>query len=217
VGNSVKYCREGDRITLFVPKDQPTTIAVRDTGIGIEKSIQEKLFRDEKKISTPGTWGEQGSGLGLLLCRDIMEAHGGTLEFESTPGKETVFYAKLPVVHPLILVVEDEPDAIKLIRKVLLPVEVEIIEAHNGKEAWDKLTETRPHLIITDLNMPVMNGYDLLIKIRSNPDTEDIPVIVLTSDAKQATWEKVYQLKADDFVPKPLEIEEFVSRVRRFI
>lgn len=217
VSNAVKYCKEGDSITLFVPKDKPAAIAVRDTGTGIDEAIQEKLFRDDGKITTTGTRGEMGTGLGLLLSRDIMEAHGGVLEFESTPGEGSVFYAKLPVVNPIILIVEDDPNVRKLTRKMLKPVDAEIMEAQDGKDAWDKLTEVRPHLIITDIQMPAMDGFELLIKVRSNPATEDIPVIVLTSDAKQKTWEKAYQLKADDFVPKPFDIEDLVPRVRRFI
>lgn len=217
VSNSVKYCKEGDKITLFVPKDKPTAIAVSDTGTGMDEAMQKKLFSGEEKTTTPGTWGEIGTGLGLLLSRDIMEAHGGALEFESTPGEGSVFYAKLPVVNPIILVVEDDPNVRKLVRKMLKQVDAEIVEAQDGNDAWDKLAEIRPHLVITDIQMPAMDGFELLIKIRSNPATEDIPVIVLTSDSKQKTWEKAYQLKADDFVPKPFDEEELVPRVRRFI
>lgn len=217
VSNAIKYCKEGDGITLFVPDGRPATIAVRDTGAGMDEAMQKKLFHDEEKTATPGTWGEMGTGLGLLLSRDIMAAHGGALEFESTLGEGSVFYARLPVVNPIILIVEDDPNVRKLVRKMLKPVDAEIMEAQDGKDAWAKLTGVHPHLIITDLHMPAMDGFELLIKVRSNPATEDMPVIVLTSDAKQKTWEKAYQLKADDFVPKPIDAEELISRVRRFI
>ncbi|MEE8432211.1 MAG: HAMP domain-containing sensor histidine kinase, partial [Candidatus Desulfatibia sp.] len=96
VSNAIKFCNKGDSITIYIPDGEPTTIAVSDTGVGINSKRLDAIFNYEEKTSTTGTAGEVGTGMGLPLSRDIMKAHGGELLVESTENKETVFYAKLP-------------------------------------------------------------------------------------------------------------------------
>jgi signal transduction histidine kinase len=96
VSNSIKFCTKGESVRLFIPAKSPSTIAVKDNGAGIPKSFLPDLFRHEVKTSTIGTEGEKGTGLGLPYCREIMEAHGGSLTVESTEGKGSTFYARLP-------------------------------------------------------------------------------------------------------------------------
>lgn len=96
VSNALKFCRNGDSVRLFIPDGELSTIAVSDTGTGIEESRIGTLFNYETRTSTLGTSGEMGSGLGLPLSLDIMTAHGGNLELSSTPGKGSTFYIKLP-------------------------------------------------------------------------------------------------------------------------
>lgn len=96
VSNAIKFCRKGDRITLFVPEGKSTTLVVIDTGVGISKNILSDIFRHEIKTSTRGTSGEAGTGLGLPLSHEIMKAHGGSLSVESTEGNGSAFYVHLP-------------------------------------------------------------------------------------------------------------------------
>ncbi len=96
VSNAIKFCKRGDRITLFVPEGTSATLAVMDTGVGISKNILPDIFRHEVKTSTIGTSGEAGTGLGLPLSHEIMRAHGGSLWVESAEGNGSAFYAHLP-------------------------------------------------------------------------------------------------------------------------
>jgi CheY-like chemotaxis protein len=215
--NAIKFCNKGGSITMFVPDGESATIAVKDTGIGIKEERHTEIFKYEERTSTPGTSGERGTGLGLPLIRDIMNSHGGTLEFDSKPGKGSTFYARLPLVHPVVLIVEDDPAIRLMLRKLLEKINSQIIEAENSKEALDMLAGTRPDLVVADISMPIMDGYELLEHIRKNLSLKDIPIIIITADDQEATRERVFSLGANDFVNKPIASADFVPRVRRYI
>ena len=100
LSNSIKFCKGGDEVRLFVPHGEPATIVVADTGVGISQENQKALFLYEEKTSTKGTAGEVGTGFGLPLCHDIVTAHKGRLELESETGKGSVFYVRLPDINP---------------------------------------------------------------------------------------------------------------------
>lgn len=218
VSNAVKFCHKGDAITLFIPEGEKTVIAVSDTGVGIKPGRLGSLFKYEEKTSTRGTSGEAGTGLGLPLCRDIMEAHGGSLTVESVEGKGSTFFARLPAAKPVILVVEDELiDRRLIVGNINKIVEVKIIEAEDGKRAKECFGKITPDLVITDINMPEMDGFELLEFIKNNSKTENIPVIVVTRSIDIAEKKKAFQLGADDFVTKPLVLEDFIPRVGRFL
>ncbi len=108
LSNAVKFCGKGDSIALSMEKGDSSVLVVSDTGVGIAPDRIDHIFSYEKSTSTDGTSGERGTGLGLPLCRDIMEAHGGSLSVKSTPGKGSTFYAGLPLERPGILEVGDE-------------------------------------------------------------------------------------------------------------
>ena len=95
VSNSIKFSRKGDRVTLLIPPGEKSTIAVKDTGMGIRKERISDLFDGTKRATTVGTAGEKGNGLGLAFAYEIMRAHGGSLRVESEEGKGSVFYARL--------------------------------------------------------------------------------------------------------------------------
>ncbi|MBI5186517.1 MAG: response regulator [Nitrospinae bacterium] len=217
VFNAVKFCKKGDRVTLFVPHGAPSTVAVKDTGAGIEKDRHAALFKYEEHTSTTGTAGERGTGFGLPLSRDIMLAHGGALEFESTPGKGSVFYARLPLVRPVILIADDDAGTRLLLKKLLGEMDVYILEAGNGREALNELAGNKVHLVLADIKMPELDGFELLENIKNNPCIQDIPVIVLTADRGERTRERIFRLGADDFVNKPITREDLVPRIGRYI
>lgn len=217
VSNAVKFCKKGDLITIFVPKGERATISVSDTGKGIEPERFEKLFSYEEKTSTTGTMGERGTGFGLPLSRDIMEGHGGELAVESTPGKGSVFHARLPYVRPKALIVDDNENIRVMLAAFLEKEDIEILEAENGKEAMKILEQTSPHLIITDIMMPVMDGLEVLRRLKECPLKKSIPVIVTNSDCDLKTRDSAFRLGAADFVVKPFIYEDLVARVRKIL
>jgi PAS domain S-box-containing protein len=216
LSNAIKFCSKGDKITFFIPPGLRSAIAVRDTGKGIEGKFISNLFKPELQTSTRGTAGEMGTGLGLPFSHDIMKAHGGELTVESAPGKGSVFTAILPYVRPIALVVDDEPMARILVRIHLEKTGIEVIEAFDGEQALEVIKDKRPHIVITDINMPGMDGFTLLDRLKQESATKEIPVIVMTS-ADGETRENAFRHGANDFVKKPIEMEDFIPRVRRFV
>ncbi len=217
VSNAVKFCRKGDVVTFFVPPGRKTTIAIKDTGMGMSESILKNLFKHEVKTTTVGAMGEKGTGLGMPLSHDIMKAHGGRLTAESTIGKGSVFYAELPPQKPHVLLVDDEEDFRFILKKLLRDNDLEILEAKNGEKALELLHAHDVHLIITDLIMPTMDGFELIKLIKQNKKTKSIPIIALTSDQDKETRERVMQMGGNDFVFKPLIAEDFIPRVERYL
>ncbi|MBI4667524.1 MAG: PAS domain S-box protein [Nitrospinae bacterium] len=217
IANAIKFSPAGSVVELFQPKGKPGSVAVRDNGIGINPEIAPDLFRHEIKTSTLGTAGEKGTGLGLPYCDDIMKAHGGSIAVESEKGKGSVFIASLPVKKPLILLVEDEKIVRAVYRRYLEKIDAVIEEAGDGEEALDMMDSVIPDLVIMDIFMPVMGGFDLLTRLRGAPKTKNVPVIVVTSDSNMETREKAFRLGANDFISKLMEPADFIPRVRRFI
>ncbi|MBI5638735.1 MAG: hybrid sensor histidine kinase/response regulator [Nitrospinae bacterium] len=224
VSNAVKFCREGDSVTVGAA--DPHTIMVKDGGIGIPASILPDLFKPEVKTTTIGTGGEKGTGLGLPYCKEIMVAHGGAVTVESVEGWGAVFSIRFAPVRPVVLVVDDQEVQRAIMRKHILEMkDVEIIEAANGLEALEILKTTEVVLVITDLGMPVMDGFTLLTEIRGNPLLQTLPVIVnsAVSSSTGVSGElidvrrKVFELGADDFIAKPIVPEDFIPRIIRYL
>ena len=217
ISNAVKFCNEGDTITLFVPKERPTTIAIKDDGPGIDDSMLQDIFDSEVKTSTPGTALESGSGLGLPFSHGVMQAHSGNLTVNSNKGKGCAFYAELPFIKPRILVVDDEKNIRRSLALFLTYLNAEVIEAENGQEALEIVNESAPHLIVSDIMMPIMDGFDLLKAIKGNDKTSSIPIIITTGAGNMETKEQIIRMGADDFVAKPFSEEDFIPRVKKFI
>ncbi len=217
ITNAVKFCRAGDNITISLAEDDKTAICVADTGPGIEQKLLENLFQYEKKTSTPGTQGELGSGLGLPLAKDIMKLHGGELMVESGIGKGSRFCLKLPYVRPRILIVDDDPQFRFLQIINLRRLEADISEAGDGEEALAALAKELPHLIITDIKMPKMDGLELLKRLKGTAEMKDIPVMVVSGEYGMEIRDTVFKLGGEDFSTKTIDMDDFIPRIRRFI
>ncbi len=218
VSNSIKFCRPGDRISIFSPKERETTIAVKDTGSGIASSLLPNLFKHEIKTTTLGTADERGTGLGLPYSYDILAAHGGDLALETEVGKGSVFYASLPSVKPRILVVDDDKTTRRFIVSMLKKIEVDTVVAENGADAFDMISDGGLHLVICDIIMPQMDGLELLKKVRrGGHPASDIPFITITSDSSMTTRELVFLAGANDYIQKPFAEQDIIPRVKRFV
>ncbi|MBI3794872.1 MAG: response regulator [Nitrospinae bacterium] len=217
LSNSIKFCRKGDQITFFTPEDRPSAVGLRDTGVGINPRIIMDIFKYEVKTSTRGTDQELGTGLGLPYSHEIMVFHGGSLTVESIEGAGSAFYAEVPAERPVVLIVDDEIFHRALLKNYLSGMGVNIMEAANGSEALLAIKERAPHVVVADVMMPVMDGFELLNEVRKNPATSATPFIIVTGMADMDVNQKSALLGADDFMVKPVSGEEFVSRLRKFI
>lgn len=215
--NAVKFCRKEDTISLSCLENEPATIAVKDSGVGIAKKNLSKIFRIEEKTSTVGTSGEHGTGFGLPFSQELIKAHGGSLSVTSKEGKGSTFCVRLPDIIPQVLVVDDDELFRMLLTQKLRSERVTITEADNGRSALHLIEERQFHLIISDIQMPHMDGLELLKKLRDRPETKSSPIILVTSDDSISTREQAFQLGANDFITKPMDNLDFIPRIRRFL
>jgi PAS domain S-box-containing protein len=215
IGNAAKFCNDGDSVTLSIQDGD--TILVSDTGIGIEKSRLDKLFSYEEKTSTVGTAGETGTGFGLPLCMDIMKAHNGDIRVETAPNEGSRFFLELPQVKPKILLVEDSLPSRGILKIMLSPLNADIFEAANGTEAVKIIESERPDLILSDIYMPEMDGFELLQMVREDESLERTVFFIMTSDDGLEIREKAFRLGADDFLNKPVAKSDMIPRIRRYL
>ncbi|GAB6040951.1 response regulator [Endothiovibrio diazotrophicus] len=218
ISNAIKFSQPGGRVRVFTPDSHPTTVAVQDRGVGIPPEVLPKLFRLEEKVSTPGTAGERGTGFGMPFSHNIMEAHGGLLRAESRPGAGSTFFAELPAVRPRVMVVDDQSMVRSILTMHLSTLGVDVIAAGDGREALALLRgPQKPHLILLDIVMPEMDGFQLLEALQRDPATQAIPVIMVTGDDKIETREKALRMGAVDFTVKPVVVHDLIPRVRRVV
>lgn len=116
-----------------------------------------------------------------------------------------------------ILYIEDNPDNRMLVRRILLSENYGLIEAQNAAQALDLLKDAQPDLILMDINMPDMDGYTLTSRIKSMPGFERVPIIALTANVMRGDKEKTLEAGCDGYIQKPLDIDQLVREVERFL
>ena len=217
LSNAIKFSQPHTEIRISAQQGDQTVIMVTDQGMGISETMLPKLFNIEEKTSMLGTQGEQGTGFGLPFSYDIMQAHAGTLSVTSTIGQGSLFSLLLPAVHPRVLIVDDELILRTLLTQMLRPLHVEVFEAANGKDALKYTREHPIHLILSDVHMPLMGGFELLEELQKNKETKSIPFVLITIDQEVDTRDRAFRLGAADFAVKPLQPHDFLPRVRNYL
>lgn len=212
--NAIKFSIRGDTVTVHVPGGRTNIIAVRDTGVGIPQEILPRLRKHYDKTCTVGTEGEEGFGLGLPLCYDIMDAHNGSLSVTSQVGKGSEFFIQTPAVRPLILVVDLDMESRMTLLLQLENLYADTIEAESSEEALAILEETRPHLIVMDANIKMQGSNNSLIeKLKTSDSTKDLPIIAITTDNKTGQGNK----KADRSFNKTDLNTELIPMVQKLL
>jgi two-component system, cell cycle response regulator DivK len=116
-----------------------------------------------------------------------------------------------------ILVVEDQEDNRQIVRDLLTTTDYEVIEAENGEEALAAVAKQRPDLILMDIQLPIMDGYEATRRLKADPGLSAIPVIAVTSYALSGDEEKARAAGCDDFVPKPFSPRELLAKIRKYL
>jgi PAS domain S-box-containing protein len=242
LSNAVKYTPAGGgQITLSLSMRSSGDMVqfdVIDTGIGIAPADQEKLFTRFFRADHPVVQFAGGTGLGLAIAKAIVDGHGGTI-WAASPGPSgqgSVFSFTIPVAaemkpwvpvsspelsrmparaeeRPRLLVVDDDRDIIRLLYHRLRRDGYLVDTAVSGAEALARISQTRPDLIVLDVLMPGMDGYQVLEQLKADPVTADVPVVILSIVGEQ---ERGLALGAAEYLPKPLEeqrLEKVIAEV----
>ncbi len=220
VNNAIKFTPPEKTITVTAGKFGKGMIelVVKDEGIGIEEKDQSKLFKLEEKFSTDGTEGEKGSGLGLMLVKEIVEKHNGEIWFYSELGNGSEFHFTVPEARQIFMIVDDDPQTLKLYKNIIASnfQDSEIMVAENGFEALNLTNEKIPSIIITDNDMPLMNGAQMIEVFQKNSLLKNIPVIVITGDQDDETKEKYNKLGIHSLLSKPIKKELLIEEINNF-
>jgi PAS domain S-box-containing protein len=216
--NAIKFTPEGKEVHLSASrfKEGMIEIVVRDEGLGISEENQTKLFKIDQKFSLVGTNGEKGSGLGLTLVKEIIEKHGGQVWFYSQVGEGSEFHCTVPEAKNMILLVEDDNGIRTLYKKIIeqsLP-NFEVKFADNGYEAIGMYKDLLPSIIITDHDMPLMNGIQLVEAIQKKESNRTVPIIVVSAKLNDEISKKYLRLGVDRIISKPVEQDLLVNQIR---
>ena len=197
IGNSLKFTPAGGTITveLIEEKSDQWIIGVRDTGIGIPEDDLHKLFKIDEKYTRKGLQGEKGTGLGLPVVHEIILKHNGTIEVESHSGNGTLFLITLQKsrseTSENILIVDDE-SGMRMLHtryvKRVLP-NANVLHASDGVGALQLAREFNPKIIISDNDMPDIDGEELVRNLKADPMTANIPIIIVTGQDSSANRE----------------------------
>jgi PAS domain S-box-containing protein len=209
ISNAVKFTVAGGITLKAFIEGEMIRVGVSDTGPGISAKDQEIIFEKFKQAGDTLTEKPKGTGLGLPICRQIVDRHGGRIWVESVPGQGSVFWFTLPIrgaarkdaSHPLpepafrgrlqplpagkgqgtILVVDDEPPVRLFLEQLLADEGFRVLSAPDGPQAIAMAKAHRPDLITMDLMMPGMDGAATIRHLRADPETRDIPVVVISA------------------------------------
>lgn len=220
ISNAIKFTNPAGNISIEaranVEKKQ-VEFAVKDDGVGIRKEDIPKLFKVDAKFTSSGTAGEKGSGLGLSLVNDIILKHGGDIWVESERGKGTEFIFSIPVASSNILFVDDSNTDRLLYSKLITSLipNYKIFSAENGKEALEIIKQASPAVVITDHQMPVMSGYDLVKQLNITELKYKPPVIVLSSDITKTIEAEYKDLGVEYVFQKPVNLAVFKNAIER--
>lgn len=218
VANAIKFCRRGDTITVLVPPEEPATVAVRDTGVGIPTTELRDLFDPERAHSRPGTSGERGTGLGLIFSQDMMRAQGGEIVARSVPGEGSEFHARLPLVQPRVMLVGGNAVLGRMLERQLEGIGAALMHVPGVAEARAALAEEAAHLIIAETALPDDGDrFALLRALSDGSEPARVPVIVVLEHGEGQRSEEAFRYGAADTIVKPLVPDELLARVRRFV
>ncbi len=219
INNAMKFTKEG-KITISVSCEDKKnmTFGVRDTGIGITKEDLPKLF---KKFQQVGGASQHvgGTGLGLAICKEIVEAHRGRIWVESEFGKGSAFCFTIPVAQAKrILIVDDDPGTLAVLRNVLTATgKYELEMVSDGFLAGQKCNSFKPDLIILDINMPKIDGLEVCARLKSDPETVGIKIVMHSGFSTEQDEKKAREAGADEILRKPIDPKALLAMVEKLI
>jgi CheY-like chemotaxis protein len=281
--NAVKYNRRGGRVAIACDLHQPTdadavTISISDEGRGLTADEQARLFEPFERLGAEGS-AIEGTGIGLALSRHLLQAMGGTIGVDSTPGVGSRFWVRLPLagtftpdsevqVQPAgdaggaadaadaacanaadaaaapgcepvsvpaeppmasstddatgppatVLYIEDNPVNAMVMQAMVerLPG-VRLVTCEDGEAGLRLASQQQPALILTDIQMPGMDGFEVLKRLRADPALRAIPVVAISADAMPQTLARGQEAGFDAYLTKPVAMEALQERITRLL
>jgi len=239
LSNGIKYNKKGGTVTLACEaQDERLRVLVRDTGPGIKSDDIPKLFTPFHRLDEHDAI--EGSGIGLAITKRLIELMKGTVGVTSAVGEGTTFFFALPIAEKptvdvdetdpsmiikradaravTVLHIEDNPANQALVARILSRrPHVKLISAATGEKGLELARTHDPDLVVLDINLPGMSGYDVLTKLQTYMDTRHVPVIALTANAMPQDVKRGLDAGFLQYLTKPIDVKEFLRTIDLFV
>ena len=246
LSNAVKYNREGGSVSISCESisNNKIRIIVADTGMGMSDAQQQQLFQEFNRVGAEKS-NIEGTGIGLVITKRLVELMDGDIGVESQPGKGTSFWIELnesdksiqnkPEQNKMlsganitsiiekeavktILYIEDNPANLRLVSQMILHHSpYDLISAPDGRLGLDLAVSEQPDLILLDINLPGEDGYEILKNLKQDVLTITIPVIAITSNSKPSDIEKGIKAGFSGYITKPIEFNKLLDTINEIL
>lgn len=246
LSNAIKFTNKGNIRIIITGRERDNgnidlTMTVKDTGIGIKSEDQTKIFDAFEQISDSQTVKiYQGTGLGLTITRKLVELMNGSIRLESEFGEGSSFIIEFSDVKydkkydlktglktddrelikfntAKILIADDIESNRLLLVEICRELGLESIDAANGREALDLAKLHVPDIILLDMRMPVMDGYETIKVLKEDKNLKNIPVVAVTASVMNSDKSKIAMHKFDGYIRKPVSIDELISVMKKYL
>jgi CheY-like chemotaxis protein len=240
LSNAIKYNQPGGTIDVECTAStaERTRVSVRDSGAGLQPEQIDQLFQAFNRLGQEGG-GEEGTGIGLVVAKRLVELMGGLIGVESTVGVGSVFWFELETVaepqlsvaegevtslaqphvprgsqQHTLLYIEDNPANLKLVEQIIArQPDIRLLTAVDGNSGIGIARQSHPDLILMDINLPGINGFEALEILRSDPATAHITVIALSANAMQTDIDRGLRAGFFRYITKPIKVDEFMEAI----